>query len=365
MPLAQDNHFVPQLYLRHFASDDGIINGYRILISRASVPQWKTSHIAATAYQRHLYTRIAAGQESDDTELWLNKEFETPAQAPLQRIVRDERLSKDDYRILSRFVAAQIVRTPAFLANNLPRWLKEAQIEMEEGPKRIRRRLEEARLSGTKPESTSDPNAEYFPMRVTRVPSSDESRLAAFKTELVVGRAYWIFAIRHMLTSTLERLVTHRWTILESPPNLPWFTSDDPVVRLNFTDASKYDFGGGWGSYRTEILLPISPKHLLYTQIGCKPPTRGTTLPPDQARIIRKMIAEHAHRIIYAAGPDPSIEQLRPRYVDEEAVKWEQQQWMKWHEEQSEAEKELSARPCSEGWCPAGNNTRHKPHSNA
>ncbi len=222
---------------------------------------------------------------------------------------------------------------------------------METAPKRILENIREAKLNGNVPTANQDLNARYFPSRVRRVPNSI-AEMVTIKTDMVVGRAFWIFAIRHMLTSTLKRLQDHRWTVLEAHPELPWFTSDDPVVQLNYQDSSHYDFGGGWGSTGTEIMLPISPRHLLYTQVGKKPPSRGTFVSEDQARCLRRIIAEHAHRMIYSKAPDLSVEQIRPRHVSEEAVTHENQEWRKWHAEQSEAERELSDLPTmsSEVW---------------
>jgi hypothetical protein len=125
------------------------------------------------------------------------------------------------------------------------------------------------------------------------------------------------------------------------PEGVEWFTSDDPVVRLNYYNHSKYDFGGGWGSKGTKIFMPISPKHLLYTQVGSRPPQRGAQFSSEQAEIIRRCIAEHAHRFIFASKPDANMESLRPRTISAELLKDEEAQWSKWHEEQTEAEKKL------------------------
>lgn len=342
VPVAYNNHFVPQFYLKHFASVTGVVERYRILVAKDSVQPWKSSHVAGTAYQQNLYTRIVGGEESDDIEVWLNKEFEYPAVPALKRAVNDDRLSKDDYRVLSRFVAAQVVRTPAFLVKNLDRWRETAQREIIETPARIIRKLEDAKRTGVPlVQSQSTMAAEYFPMRVREVSSADP-KMRTFRTEMVVGRAFWIYSMKHMLSSTLNRLAEHRWTILEAPPNLPWFTSDDPVLKLNYHNNQHYDFGGGWGSIGTEILLPISPRHMLYTKIGSKPPLRGSVIAAEKAIEIRRLIAQHAHRVIYSHSRDREIEQLRPRHIDESLFRHEQAEWSKWHKEQSEAEAELS-----------------------
>jgi hypothetical protein len=68
MPLTRDNHFVPQLYLKNFASASNEVYEYRILVSHPGVSIWKPVHVAGTGYERNLYTRIVRGEEADDIE---------------------------------------------------------------------------------------------------------------------------------------------------------------------------------------------------------------------------------------------------------------------------------------------------------
>jgi hypothetical protein len=147
--------------------------------------------------------------------------------------------------------------------------------------------------------------------------------------------------MRHILTQTVEKFDLHKWSIIHAEDSLPWFTTDDPVVALNFRSVDDYDFGGGWGVAHTNIFLPLSPKHLLFTQIGDKRPPNGTVFPRHQALLLRRMIAEHAHRYIFSPEPDVSIAALRPRLIDADAVKQEIQLWDQWHSEQSIAEREF------------------------
>jgi hypothetical protein len=340
MSITHDNHYVPRLYLKHFASDAGYLYRYRTLVSKESVPEWKRVHVGGVGYQVHLYTRVLVNEDTDEIEKWLNRDFETPAEGALSRVVHDERLSKDDYRVLNRFLAAQMVRTPAFLIENLPRWNQLAEKLLNDAMGEARDALEKAKGAGKPPNSTPTPNSEYLPLRVTKEPSEDGKSIIV-KAQTVVGRGTWIFAMRHLLTNTLGRLAEHRWTILSAEDDLPWFTTDDPVVRLNFRSASSYDFKGGWGNPGTEIMLPLSPKHLLYTQVGQKPPARGTLFSRAQASMLRKLIAEHAHRYIFSPKIDLHVPKLRPRIVNAEAVRNENAQWKNWHREQRAAELEF------------------------
>ncbi len=301
-------------------------------------------NVGGVAYHPHLYTRVLASRDSDEIERWLGRDFETPAERSIAKAVNDERLYQEDYGLLVRFLAAQIVRTPAFFIKSLPHWQEQVRRQMEDQATNLEHNLRRAREEGELVGIPPHPVAEYFPMRVRTEPSPD-GKGALIKMETVVGRGYWIFAMRHLLTSTIERLSSHHWTILSAEDDLPWFTTDDPVIRLNFRDPSSYDFGGGWEIPKTNILMPLSPRHLLFTQVGEKSFQRGEVLPRHMAMMLRKMMAEHAHRYIFSPHIDPSIPSYRPRIVDGEAVRGEVEQWRRWHEEQSLAEREMAGGP--------------------
>jgi hypothetical protein len=296
--------------------------------------------VAGTGYERNLYTRIVRGEEADDIEQWLNQEFETPVSEPLQRVLEDRELSRSDWEILTRFLASQIVRTPAFLIKSLPRWNQMTPQILDQTLRDVEDRLREAKELGQKI-IIDDPahHAEYFPMRVERKDLHEE-RKVQFTTKVVVGRALWFYTMKHLLTSTLKVLQKHKWTILEAPNRLAWFTSDDPVICLNFRSEADYDFDGGWNRARGNILFPLSSRHLMITEIGTDSYPRRV---PSryQARLFRKMIAEHSHRRIYSSQMEDKIPQLKSRVVDAGAFQTERALWEAWYEDQSRAEQAL------------------------
>jgi hypothetical protein len=302
---------------------------------------WKPSSTRGVGYLTHLYTRIAAGQETDEIETWLKRDFEDPAAEPLRKAISDERLTAKDWICLVRFLAAQIVRTPAFLAKNLPRWQADAQPLLNSVLRESVQRLEAAKKSGHPVEPPRGGYSEYLPIRVaTQIEPGNE--VASLRAGVVVGRGYWFFAMHSLLAgSAAKALHEHHWSVLAPYGGLSWFTSDDPVILLNHHAAGKYDFNGGWGSHGSEILLPLSPGHLLYTRIGYRPPQRGAVLPRDQTELIRRSIAEHAYRMIFAAFPEDSVSGWRPRTVNHELFHQEQGQWRTWHVDQTAAEEDL------------------------
>jgi len=336
----RDNHYLSQTYLKNWGGTDGRIWTYRVLVSHPKVPTWKHRSVKGLAYHAHLYTRVVAAGLTDEVERWLDSEFEAPAGKVIQKVVNDERLTPQDWSHLIRFLAAQDVRTPARLMEMLQRWHQTLPDLIEDTLKKSVQELETSMREGIPLDRSSHIDAEYVPIRVTTelVPGEEQGMLQA---ETVVGRGLWLFSLKQLLTRTVNALLAHKWTILRSPEGMAWLTSDDPVVRLNYHNSTKYDFGGGWGSVGTEIFLPLSPRHLLYTKIGTKPPQRGTVASTELAGWLQRFTIEHAHRFIFAVAPEVSVSELRPRIVDSAAFADEVEQWERWHEEQTVAERNL------------------------
>jgi hypothetical protein len=340
MGFRQDNHYVSRMYLELFATSPGYVLTYPILVAHERVPLWKQRSIKGIAYREHLYTRIVAEGQTDEIEAWFNKEFETPAEDALRKATEDMRLTPSDWKKIIRFVAAQDVRTPARLVEDIQRWKEAGPSMLEETLKESVRKLELAKSRGEEIKSIKVSDSEYFPVRVTSTIKPGE-KLGEIKAEMIVGRDLWLFGIRRLLTQTAKVLLEQKWSILSPPEGLEWFTSDDPVVRLNYYGENRYDFKGGWGNPGTEIFLPLSPRHLLYTKVGFPRPARGTVVNLAEAKMFRHFIAEHAHRYIFSKLADAEIPKLRPRTIDAAALRDEREQWSRWHEEQSRAKREL------------------------
>ncbi|WP_183353026.1 DUF4238 domain-containing protein [Geomonas silvestris] len=69
---------MPRLYLKSWGSSSNQVWTYRILAPHERVPVWQEHSTKGIAYHAHLYTRIAAGQENDEIERWLDNDFESP-----------------------------------------------------------------------------------------------------------------------------------------------------------------------------------------------------------------------------------------------------------------------------------------------
>src|SRR5262249_54843064 len=118
--------------------------------------------------------------------------------------------------------------------------------------------------------------------------------------EVIVGRGYWVANMRRLLTGPAQIVRQHKWSIAKPAGDAEWITSDHPVLRLNYYyEQGTYDFKGGWGSKGTDIIFPMSPRHLLYTQIEADVPDRFTCS-EELTQVIQRFLAERAHRWIFS-----------------------------------------------------------------
>src|SRR5579859_2542832 len=177
MSITQDNHYVPRMYLKNFTSESGEVFSYRLLVPHSDVRTWDRFSVAGTGYQKNLYTRIERGEETDDIEKWLNRDFENPAKEPLSKVLRGEELEESDWRALVRFLAAQIVRTPAFLIENLPLWNEMTPKVLSQTMADVEEELRLARASGRRVVVDETPNSQLFPMRVVRKDKPEEKKV--------------------------------------------------------------------------------------------------------------------------------------------------------------------------------------------
>jgi hypothetical protein len=326
-----NNHFVPECYLKCWEDQNREIHVYRLLVTHNNVPVWQTKPRSAIAYQKHLYTQVVAGNESDDFEKWLDKKYETPATQVLEKVILEKRLTPEDWTILINFLASQDVRTPSRLHEHLERGSDSMESSLETTLGELKERLEHKSLEEKiKPEEKNN-YLPSIPIKVTIEPSKDGVG-SIVKAETYVGRSSWIFSMKYLLKNTCKTLHKHKWTIVKPAKGYKWLTSDNPVIKLNFTNFKNYDLEGGWGKTKGNIIFPISPDHAMFAQIGDRPMQKGTRLSLDKTLFFRKIICEHANRFIFSSFRDEDVVKLKPRKIDKEQYLFEKNEIAKWHE---------------------------------
>lgn len=290
-----------------------------------------------------LYTSAMRGHDSDEMERWIERDFETPAQEPLERLIHGEELDSVEWEKIGRYAALQDVRTPADYLEFRARWERDLPLLIDQTLNGSVKELEDIVARGEPlpigrevPAGVFD---ERFPFPVV-VESRATETGGELGAEVTVGRAMWLASIAVRLTSSVRVLSQHKWTVLRPSPGCEWFTTDRPLMRLNYYGAGKFDFGGGWGNPGSELVMPLSPQHLLYTKVGdVGPPVVALT--QKQTFEMQTLLAKNAHRWVFARTELKRVAWLRPRVVNEEMFRHEKRQWQDWHSDQSAAEKEI------------------------
>jgi len=335
------SHFLSQAYMRPWSNDGHRIMAYRLLVPHEGYPTWELRSIRSLGVFPHLYTSVAGGEPSDELERWFNVTIEAPAAPVVEKVRRDERLTQGDWERLAWFLAALDLRTPwsymdhmAYCAEALPRLLKQTLGTLEHRLKRAKR------VKTLTSPPTDGALADRFPMKV-RVDKEPSAGRVAVRAEVTLGRELWLHNIRTLLTTTAPVLTGHKWVILRPYPGWQWYTSDQPVLRLNY-GPDEYNFGGGWGSKGTELMLPLSPVHLMYTQVGERRHT-SRTLSPEETSDLQRLTAQHARRWIIARDEARRAEWFHPRCVDQDLFRREEETIKQWHTLQTTAEANLVA----------------------
>jgi hypothetical protein len=338
--VSHNNHFVPKWYLKRWADSGGLIWSYSLLVPHADVDVWSQRHVTAVAYRRDLYTSNRDGEDGDDFERWITAEFEEPAQGAVAKAVSGRKLTQDDFRRLVFFAACQDLRTPQNYAESMGRWREEYPELLAGILKEAVGKIEAAhRAGGTLPPGPPADSGLSDAFKINVHPNAyPETGQGAIDVSMLVGRDLWLKEQRYVLQGIAKRFVDHSWCIAEAAKGIEWFTSDHPVVKLNWHGDGTWDVKGGWGSQRGNICVPLSRRHLLFTEIGAEMPPR-MRFNRSQTKAIRQAVAARAWRSIFALQQVPDVEHLHPRIVDPDACKSEREQWERFHGGQSEAER--------------------------
>lgn len=334
------NHYVPQCYLKQWENSKRKIYAYRTLVSHPNIRPWTPYSAKSIAYHKYLYIRAVSGNLTDDLERHLDTEYESPAKEVITKVTKNQHLSPSDWHILIRFLAAQDVRTPARLVEHIDQYNKIV-------PKLIKEELIDQKkrlISGayvpneTKEEENLPQN--FIPIKVQQTKLPDKGGIQ-FNVETYSGRATWINSIEYLLENVAKVLLEHKWTIIKPAKGFNWFTSDNPVIRLNYKHNGEYDLNGGWSVPKGNIIFPISPEHAMFVLMGERPPIKGTRLNVEQTLKFREIIAKNAVRMIFSNSPEKDISTIRPRIVSLKKYQNEKSQWEKWHKENTKLEEEF------------------------
>ncbi|HCG5524194.1 TPA: DUF4238 domain-containing protein [Vibrio parahaemolyticus] len=331
----RDNHFVPVMYLKNW-STGGKVQIYRTLVQHENVPIWKPFPLNGIGYLRNLYINTQNGDECDQIETWFDQQFEAPAEAAIQKVISNAKLTPSDYKSIINFFALQDLRTPVKFIEHLKR------ADNNDFESMMRSVVDKVMSKGVPKNFQVTGEYKFHDEMPLKLKITKEESGLMVHVENLIGRASWLWSIKRLLNTVSSHLHEHQWTILHPANGHEWFTSDNPVVKLNYYGEGSYDLKGGWGNEGTELILPLGPRHLLYTLVGQKRPLpRGTRLSEEKTKLINHMLVENSHRYVISSHQCPQVTNYRQRLVLPEEVKHELAQWKALNEHHSNKEKEF------------------------
>jgi len=324
MNIQHNNHFVPQMYLNAWGSDNKIFE-YRLLVSNEKVPIWTRKSIERTASQDYLYVNIVDGVESDEFEKVFNTKFETPAKIPLMKAICGDRMSSEDWKKLINYVTAQYVRTPKF-------FLQCKQIEESILPdvlKDLAKQLEKMDFP-PEPIEQEDELSSLLPVKFD-VLRQDEDGTATANITVIAGKSSWLLTIRHILSvdsDVLKTIQAKKWRVVTSHPDIKWPTCDNPFVIFTINQRGQYSITDGIGQPTNYFAFPLSPRKALLCGNKTIPP--NLILTEEESIMIKNLIIHNAYLYVYSDFEDSNVPLLRPRYIDLETynrIYTEQKNW--------------------------------------
>lgn len=330
------NHYVPELYLNNWAVN-GKISVYNNLVSHKNVPLFQSKSAGSICYMKHLYTNRIDKVDYDNFERWINNVVETPYKTTQDKIINGEKLRYDDYQNISRFVFAQYLRVPKYYATKFTAIGKNIESNLEKMLEETINKAEKRIKHQAPLILTPTPKLiEEIPLNISFEKISEENYV---KLETLFGRKMWLSTIQRMVENKLDVMRNYKWQIIEAMDGYEWYTSDNPVILLNYWSQEQYDFNGSWAKKHTNILMPISPRFLLFTEVGSRMPFKNNV---NIQKFFNKCIIENSFLQVYSTTPNKTIPQIQKRIVNADEYKRMENMLFDWHMNQSSGEDEFS-----------------------
>lgn len=228
-------HYVPQVYLKHFTDSDGFIHIYD-----KEKDEFRRQTPANTGYSKHFYTIEKDGVKDYSIEKALALHVDTLYQPVLNKIANKETLKFEDKEKLAVFVTFQYLRTPK-QRKNYHRMIDDfykqtAKIIFE--MKKVHGML-----------------SDIGPLEIENL--EDIVKNERFNVDVPKEQSLQLMLDSGRMASMISR---HNFIIIEASSKSEFITSDHPysMVKENWSPA-----WSGYGIMNTTKLFPLSPRYLL------------------------------------------------------------------------------------------------------
>lgn len=340
MPFSKKNHYVPQFYLKQWSADGEHIWQYKKLVPNMNVPLWAYKSTSEIAYEKYLYAQNTGKTLCDDFEKWISQEVENPAKNVISKLISGSTLISSEKIDIARFVLVQQLRTPAFFLKNQPRWQSLAQEVIIETGEKLQKLFSENRLTKDSLKGKTQ-FPKYYQPQVKATWCAKQGGSSGYNIEANIGRATWLSTIRRVSETVVPKMAKYNWRVINASDDIEWPTSDDPVICLNFRSMNDYSFEAGVYTNLANIILPVTPKHIIFAEVGSNHPIDAIDKSPIYSAFFRRIILEHAFINVYCSKRSPFMqEECRP-LVSEKKYNHMKQVFSEWNDIQSAIESEF------------------------
>ena len=334
--MTHDNHYVPQQYLKRWANEHNKIWTYRTLVSHQKVPLWEEQSVKSIGFQDDLYTIRVNGKEYDSVEQWFNTEFETPAKSVLEKVSADKKLCHREWEILIKYLAAQDLRTPGKIEFLLEQWRTYVPASMQASLCNLGEELQSFSVLSSQIQNRKAHNPKALPINVEVNVDRDKPYIEVH-AQVDLGKELYFAALLRGLEENYKILLQNHWVLLHPVTGQEWPTSDKPVVCMGFFDENHYHLQSGWAKKHANIIFPIDPWHLLFTEVGVKNVHKLKKMDrsPKWTEFFINVICENAYRSVFALQPLKYMNRRHHRIVDPVQFAKEQQERKAWGEHET------------------------------
>lgn len=335
--ITRDNHYVPQLYLKHWSNNGNTVCTYNGILRNKAQKAWRNTSIKKSGYQRDFYTDIIDGFEDDKIERYF-KGIEDSAVPVFKKIRDDEAVSDSELSDLIEYMIAQLTRTPAFF--NYSNEIVAANIDS--NAQSACKALETTTKDDDRSERLTQSLADKL------MPISGSLDGLDVTIEVGCGRSMFISSALRFRDGEMANLFRNlHWHILTTDQH--FLTCDNPVVLLRrnvFNRKWTVGLKGTPQDYLQYIYMPLTPQHVLIAKFpGSTEEQGGMVLTPNLFRLLQKGIVLNAIRYVYGVREEQCVERWRPPTINQELFDSLDEERRSWNQSNLEIEGDFFPKP--------------------
>ena len=310
--ISRNNHYISKMYLKEWECESGKVWVYNLLVSNKNIPIWNKEAIKNVCTYDSMFVRFSNGIEIDDIEKMFSEKYETPANEPLNRAKKGEKLSIEDWNAIIDFLVCNLIRMPSTL-------LKILNIDKNEFSKIFEEECEEfgkklSSMTKNKFQNNNNENkddlsyASLFPLNVT----IEKNNL--LKIETYTGKQFYLSMAMKLLDFVSSIFHSNKWGIITVDDEIDLPTSDNPIIFLEYLNGNNYRLNCSWNQKNVFILFPISSKKIIYTRVGKKVQPRYYAH-KEQSNFMKKIIVENSYMKVISKNVDNELINYKKRSV--------------------------------------------------